>query len=260
MTYQLWWPFIHEVLHDSSVNTKTISKAKTSAGSNYVVEKDVSGYSESDQSLQKLAGSCEVTNIVRLFIEGVQSWARWDTGAQPGTPIAWITAGEYDNPPEDIHSSFGVFARHGVVVLTIKGKPTYQQLKQTVVPGAWDIWLVGPNGGVLVVKMESEYGKDLPFDISKVLSESGYKVTLYKGLEVRDTTGNFIIYYIESPSGGKAWLAESWSIGTAGGSQEIWITYQQKDADILLEKEGSLGKQHLLWDRESNKASKTTEN
>jgi hypothetical protein len=211
---------------------------------------------KSGHSLQKLAGSCEVADIVHLFVDGVEGWARWDTGAQPGTPIAWITEDKYDDPPEDMGSIYGVFARHGKVVLTIQGKPIYQQMKQTVVPGEWEIWLVGPNAGIVVVKIESEYGSDLPFDISEVLSKAGFKITLYKDLKERNTTGNFILYHIEPPAGGNAWIAESWSIGTAGGAQEIWIIYEKHYADILWEKEGSLGKQHLLWERESNEASR----
>jgi hypothetical protein len=211
---------------------------------------------ESGQPLRKSAGTCEVTDMVRLFVDGLQGWGRWDTGAQPGTPITWITEDKYDDPPEDMGTTYGVFARHGKVVLTIKGKPVYQQLKRTIEPGIWEIWLVGPNAGVVIVKIESENGSDLPFDVSEVLSKAGFNVTLYKGLKERNTTGNFILYHIESPGGGKAWLAESWGIGTAGGAQEIWITYQQQYADILWEKEGSLGKQHLLWGRESNEASR----
>lgn len=250
-TYPLWHPVINKTDRDSSANYKP-KESKVSG----ISETQTKRISVPNTSLQKSVGTCEVIDIVKLFVEDVQGWARWDTGAQPGTPIAWITEGKYDDPPKDMGSTFGVFARNGAVILTIKDKPIYRQLKQTVVPGTWDIWLVGPNGGVLVVKMESEYGKDLPFDISKVLKKSGFKVTLYKGLEVRNTTGNFIIYHIESPGGGKAWLAESWSIGTAGGTQEIWITYKQKYADILWEKEGSLGKQHLLWKQESNEVSR----
>lgn len=246
VTYPFWHPFVNKTDRDPSVAYDS-KESKVSD----IIETPTKRISVPNPSLQKSVGTCEVIDIVKLFVEDVQGWGRWDTGAQAETPITWITEGRYDDPPEDMGLTFGSFARNGTVVLTIEDEPIYQQLKQTIVPGTWDIWLVGPNGGVLVVKMESEFGKDLPFDISKVLKTSGFKVALYKGLEVRNTTGNFIIYHIESPGGSKAWLAESWGIGTAGGAQEIWITYEQKYADILWEKEGSLGKQHLLWERES---------
>jgi hypothetical protein len=194
------------------------------------------------------AQSCELTDLVRLFVDGVQYWADWQIGAEPGTPIAWTTEGKHDDPPEGLGSTYGSFARHGTVVLTVQGKPAYQQLKQIIVPGEWNIWLVGPNAGVTLVMIESEYGstQDLPIDISRMLRSAGFNVTLFKGLEERNTTGNFIIYHVVSPANGKAWLAESWSIGTAGGAQDIWIMWQEETANLVWEKEGHLGKEHLL--------------
>lgn len=194
------------------------------------------------------AQSCEVVGLIGLFVNRGRNWADWAIGSQPDTPIKWTTDGKDDDPPEALGSSFGSFARHGTVVLTNGGKPIYKQLKQTVVPGQWDVWLIGPNAGVVLVMIESDYGstKDVPFDIPRVLTSGGFKVTLFRGVAERNTTGNFIIYHIESLKGEKAWLGESWSIGTAGGMQTIWIVYDGQTADLLWKREGEPYAQHLL--------------
>ena len=192
-------------------------------------------------------GSLEVIDLIKLLLAEKRVSKNWSTGAHPGTPISWISEGKDNDPPENIGDSFGHLSRHGLVILTLKGKPVYKVLKKVVEPGTWDIWLIGPRAGVYLAKIEStSYGPELPIDVCEILQNSRLKVNLYKGVNIRGTTANFIIYLIEGRDGEKTWLAESWSAGTRGGTQDFWITYSSEYADELWDKFGRWGKQHVL--------------
>lgn len=193
-------------------------------------------------------GSTEISDLLDMFLGKPGYWEPWETGAHPGTPISWATEGKYDDPPEYLGLDFGGFSRLGAIILTEDKNPIYHSLKNIVSPGIWYIWLVGPNAGISLVKLESESpSKDLPYDINHMLDSAGFTFSVYKGVNIRSTTANFLIYHIQDETKQSAWLAESWSSGTGGGSQELWITYNKEDADHLWESFGEWGRQHVEY-------------
>ncbi len=198
------------------------------------------------------AGLIDLTSFIELFSKDPKIWRKpWDTGAHPGTPITWITEGT-ESAPDDLSYPFGGSARRGAVILSAKGVPLYSALRKEIKAGIWDVWLIGPNAGIFLVKLESVFSsKQLPFNLYQALQDSGLKITLYKGVEVKLTTVNFIIYTIETPNGKRIWLVNDWSAGASGwGSQSLWLVYSQADADTLWDKYGKWGKQHVQYEME----------
>lgn len=187
-------------------------------------------------------GFIEFRELLRLYGDA-EPMHDWWTGSTPEDHILWQTEGKYGDVPEHL-TYWGSFCRQGSLVLSHNEEPLYIYLGQKTEPGVWDIWTVGPNAGVTIVNIQSKYAPDLPVDISAVLDDLEIEYTVFKGLAIRETAGNFIWYEV-SHEGQTYWLGESWSIGSAGGNQSIWLTHDKEIANEIWQQEGDVARIHI---------------
>ena len=184
------------------------------------------------ETIQKQQPSIELSRLVSTFLVAKDSDGAiaWSTGAEPTSPITWISSGIVDGTECHVEESF---CRTGTAIATVNGKVTHEVLKQTTQPGKWNITLAGSRSGVSAVSIQSDVNsQEIEGDLVPTLSSAEFKPSPVKCLNEPLGDGN-VLYSINVPSKKMAWLLSGWSCGSAGCSSTIEIYYNIEDTQNI---------------------------
>jgi len=182
------------------------------------------------QTESEQPNSLEMVDLLKLFMPsaGTDYLLPWHIGAEPGSPIDWHTSGIENSPSWGAY--LGSYHRRGEVVLTINGDVTHHVLRESLVPGTWDIYLFGPRIGVTSVSIRSDLSHELVRPSSSLLTTS-LSFLEYRCSESARATGGNIVSRMEAPNKRPVWVEEWWSCGSGGCSYTLNLFLYQEDAN-----------------------------
>ncbi|WP_305042827.1 hypothetical protein [Geoalkalibacter sp.] len=176
--------------------------------------------------------SIEMVELIEMLMppQGeAEALGDWSWGAQPGSPITWATTGIEEATPEE-HKAGYPYRRVGKAVLDIDEKPTHQILEKNVVPGKWNIILLGPRGGFTRVILNTFTGGELGGGMLLKSLETQLPSRHYRCKPDSISSGNEV-FVVEVPGKKPIWINEEWSCGSGGCGVSLDIVFTKKAAD-----------------------------
>lgn len=178
------------------------------------------------------ATSIEMVELIKMLMppQGEpETLGDWSWGAQPGSPITWETTGIEETSPEEQKAGYP-YRRVGKAVLSIDGKPTHQILEKNIVPGQWNIILMGPHGGFTRVILGTFTGGELGGGMLLKSLEKQLPSRHYRCKPDAISSGNEV-FIVEVPGKKPIWINEEWSCGSGGCGVSLSIVFTKKAAD-----------------------------
>lgn len=175
--------------------------------------------------------SLEMVELIGMFMQpkdGPAALDGWTFGAQPGSPIDWLTSGIQESTAAERKAGYP-YRRTGEAVLTIDGKPTHKVLGKNLAPGRWTITLSGPRGGFTRATISAPNSQELGPSVLEGL-KGKLPLRPYRCTTPSISSGNKV-YQVEGKGKKPFWINEEWSCGSAGCGISLDIVFTKKVAD-----------------------------